>query len=150
MLHQYSKNKLILNPTAATSANQTSSTFDCAGFDGCEFTAIIGDSTGTAVTMSLLGGDSTSSLSALYTAGTTAAITAASTATDNRQLVIDVRRPPTRYLQITLANATTKNVQYGGILARGWNARSLPVSASTTSELAAAKVFVDQPSTASA
>ena len=100
--------------------------------------------------MALLGGDSTASLSALYTAGTTAAISVASTGGQNGLLVIDCRRPPTRYLQITLTNATTLDCQYGGVLARPYNARSLPVSASTTGELLGAKVFVDQPSTASA
>jgi hypothetical protein len=147
MLHQYSKNLMIEPPTAATSANLTSDHIDMQGFDGVEITALIGDSTGTAVTMALLGGNTTATQNALYTYGSTVAISVASTAVDNKQLVVDVYRPPTRYLSVTLTNATTKDILYGGILARKYNARSLPVTASTTAELAAAKVFAVQPTT---
>lgn len=143
LLHQYTAYKLLINPTAASSADLTGSTIDTAGYDGCEFTAIIGDAAGSA----------TSTL-AIYTSASTTGLVAISGATavttggaDNKLLVVDICKPRKRYLQPRLDLSTTADTLIGGVVARLYRGRNLATTASTTGALGAAKVFLVNPNT---
>lgn len=137
-LHQYTDYKLLSPPTAASSADITGSSIDMSGYDGCEFTYVLGTAgTGATATFAVQTGASTTAFVAI--SGATAA---SSGGLDNKLIVIDVCKPRKRYLRPIVTIGTTTDIITGGIIARRYGARSMPTTATTTGDLAAAKVFL--------
>lgn len=118
--------------SGTTTNNLGSSAVDMAGFDGCRFTTIIGNSTAvTTVTLTAQGSDSTT----VGTFQSLSGVTAASTVS-NIMLQLDVFKSPFRYLR-TILNTTLANV-IGGTIADKYAPHVSPVTQSTAHVIASA------------
>ncbi len=107
----------------------TSSVLDMSGYEGVMFIALTGDVTNASVlTLTAKGNsaDSTSSPTPV-TQKATDAFTADATSADSKALVVDVYKPPLRYMFATLARAD-QNAIVGGIIAIQYGARNKPTT----------------------
>lgn len=117
----------VSNAVAAGTTAVTSSAVDMAGFDGCQFTVLMGAVTSGAVTScKVQGSEDNSSWSDLTGTGQAIADTA-----DDKLFLIDVPFPRHRYLRCVVSRAT-QNAVVDGIVAEQYLAKVEPVTQSTT------------------
>lgn len=118
--------------TAAQTELDTS-VLDMAGYDGVMFVAVTGDvTTGCVLTLTAKGNTASSvSSPAPVTQKATAAFTADGTSGDNKALMVDVYRPPMRYIFAALTR-TAANAVVGPILAIQYCANAKPTTQDAT------------------
>lgn len=112
--------------SAGTTDTQTSSTFAMDGFDSVCVVAELGPVVDAAVaTLRVQDGSVSNGSDAANISGASAALTASSSS--NTNLVVDVQRPASEYITVTLQRAT-QNVTINGITAYLYNTKNLPVT----------------------
>lgn len=117
---------------AAAAAGQTALTsdvLDMSGFDGVIFIALTGDVTSGSVLSLVAKGNTANSVSSpTPITQATATYTAASASdSDSKVLMVDVYRPPLRYIFASLTR-TTQDAVIGGIIAIQYTAAKKPTS----------------------
>ncbi len=127
-----SKNVKITVVSAGDTAAQTeldSTVLDMAGYDGVMFIATTGDvTTGCVLTLTAKGNTANSTSSPTpVTQKATAAFTADTTSADNKALMVDVVKPPLRYI-FAAVTRTTANAVLGPIIAIQYSAMDKPTS----------------------
>ena len=120
-----------MNAVAAGTSTQTSAAaLDMAGYEGCIFIASLGTVTDTsALALTVLGVATNVVSGGVAVTGAAASFTALTSS--NTMLVVDVIRPATRYLYVTLARATA-NAVINCIIAIRYRARNKPVTLDAT------------------
>ncbi len=144
--NQETRVSLPLNPVATTSANQTGASVDMQGFDECRFTFVIGTAAATATAAcNVQTGASTTAFQDIL--GATATSTGG--ADDGLIDIIINNATGQRFLRPVITNATTANIEYGGIVAVQSQARDhgTATTATTTGDLLAAAVYITNPGT---
>jgi uncharacterized Zn-binding protein involved in type VI secretion len=116
-----------MNAVAAGNGDtQTSSTFAMDGFDSVCVVAELGPVVDAAVaTLRVQDGSLSNGSDAANISGASAALTGATSS--NTNLVVDVQRPQTEYITVTLQRAT-QNITINGITAYLYNAKNVPVT----------------------
>jgi hypothetical protein len=118
--------------SAGDTAAQTeldSSVLDMAGFDGVMFVAITGDvTTGCVLTLTVKGNTANSiSSPSPITQKATTAFTADGTSADNKVIMVDVAKPPLRYIFAALTR-TAANAVINGIIAIQYCGKEQPTT----------------------
>jgi hypothetical protein len=98
----------VMNAVVAGTTNQDSSEIDMQGYDGVVFIAHLGSLTSTQITALQARGSNTSGSEAAFTTDHVTA--AAADADSNKILVLDVFRPPARYLKARVERGTANAV----------------------------------------
>lgn len=123
--------KITVVAAAATAAQTavTSDVLDMSGYDGVMFIALTGDVTATSVlTLTAKANSANSTISPTpVTQKATDAFTAGAADADSKALVVDVYRPPLRYVFAELTR-TTANAVVGGIIAIQYSAANKPTT----------------------
>lgn len=117
---------------AAAAAAQTALTtdvLDMSGYEGVLFIALTGDVTsGSKLTLTAKGNSANSTSSPTpVTQTATTEVTAGATDSDSKALMVDVYKPPLRYVFAVLAR-TTQDAIVGGIIAIQYGAHNKPTS----------------------
>ena len=145
---QFTDYHLLLNPVVSTSANQTSDSIDMRGFGAVKFVGTIGTAEATATASMQV--ECTATTSTDWT-NITSAVAASTGGASDGLLVVNVANGGSgakRFLRTVITNATTANIEYGGVYAERYRARVLPTIASTTGDLLADDVYITNPTTA--
>ncbi len=113
----------------AGTSELTSDILDMSGFEGVMFLALTGDVTNASVLTLTAKANSTNSVSSPtpVTQKATDAFTASATSADDKVLMVDVYRPPLRYVFATLTRAD-QNAVIGGIIAIQYCPTTKPTS----------------------
>ena len=117
---------------AAAGAAQTelvTDVLDMSGYEGCMFIALTGDVTSGSVLTLTAKGNTANSVSSPtpITQKATDAFTAGATSADSKVIMVDVYKPPLRYIFGSLTR-TTQDAIVGGIIAIQYGARTKPTS----------------------
>ena len=127
--------KITVVEAAATAATTelVTDVLDMSGYEGVMFIALTGDVTASSVLTLTVKANSANSVSSPtpVTQKATAALTAGATDSDSKALVVDVYKPPLRYVFGSLTRAD-QNAVIGGILAIQYGARNMPTTQDAT------------------
>ena len=128
--------------TASASANKLT-IVDMDGYEGVMFVAQMGDVVNTAVITLRAAGATTNSSGAMTLLVGSATFTADATSADDKCVVLDVYKPPYRYIEAQLTCATA-NAPYDSVLAILYKAGRVPV---TQGSSVVASSTLDSPTT---
>lgn len=120
----------VVSPAAVAAQTAIdSSVLDMSGYEGCMFIALLGDVTTSCVLTLTAKGNTANSTSspAPVTQKATTPLTAGATDSDSMALVVDVFKPPLRYLFANLTR-TAANAVVGGIIAIQYGAHNKPTT----------------------
>lgn len=128
--------------TASASANKMT-IVDMDGFEGVMFFAAMGDVVSGAVLTLRAAGATTNSSGAMTLLSGSATFTAGASDADDKCIVLDVYKPPYRYIEAQLTCAT-QNGPYDGVFAILYNGSRVPV---TQGSSVIASTTLDSPTT---
>lgn len=141
MFNNLLKNTNVVRVSAdgAGSASATPSKgtiIDMAGYDSVMFIALMGNVLDTSAVALKAAGAATNSTGAMALLTGSAAGTASATSFDDKLVILDVVRPPYRYIEAQLFHVTA-DAPFDGIVAVQYNARDVPVTQGATVAAAA-------------
>lgn len=123
------KVSVVSGAAAAAQTEIKSSVLDMAGYEGVMFIALLGDVTsGSVLTLTAKGNTASSTTSpSPVSQVATDAFTAGASDADSKALMVDVAKPPLRYIFASLTR-TTQDAIVGGIIAIQYDAHNKPTS----------------------
>ena len=132
LLHAVKVTRVSADGAGAASSTPTKATIiDMDGFDSVMFVAMMGNVLDTSVITLRAAGATTNSTGAMALLTGSATYTAGATDADDKMLILDVVRPPYRYIEAQLFHVTA-NGPFDGILAIQYNAGRVPVTQGST------------------